>query len=101
MFSLPDIIPKEELSAFCRKSHITKLSLFGSALRDELRLDSDIDILVEFEEDHIPGLITFCGMQNELSDMIGREVDLRTSQDLSRYFRDEVVDTALVQYEQK
>ncbi|MFQ6608847.1 MAG: nucleotidyltransferase family protein [Fidelibacterota bacterium] len=101
MFSLPDIIPKEELSAFCRKNHITKLSLFGSALRGELHPDSDIDILVEFEEDHIPGLITFCGMQNELSDMIGREVDLRTPQDLSRYFRDEVVETALVQYEQK
>ncbi len=62
---------------------------------------SDIDILVEFEEDHIPGLITFCGMQNELSDMICREIDLRTPQDLSRYFRDEVVETALVQYEQR
>ncbi len=101
MFSLPDIISKEKLSTFCRKNHITKLSLFGSALRDELRSDSDIDILVEFEDDHIPGLITFCGMQNELSDTIGREVDLRTPQDLSRYFRDEVVETALVQYEQK
>lgn len=101
MFSLPDIISKEDLSKFCRKNHITKLSLFGSALRDELRQGSDIDILVEFEEDHIPGLITFCGIQNELSDIIGREVDLRTPQDLSRYFRNEVVETALVQYEQK
>jgi hypothetical protein len=70
-------------------------------LRDELHPDSDIDILVEFEDDHIPGLVTFCGMQNELSDTIGREVDLRTPQDLSRYFRNEVVETALVQYEQK
>lgn len=101
MFSLSDIISKEDLSKFCLKNYITKLSLFGSALRDELRQGSDIDILVEFEEDHIPGLITFCGIQNELSDIIGREVDLRTPQDLSRYFRNEVVETALVQYEQK
>ncbi|MBC8549530.1 MAG: nucleotidyltransferase family protein [Nitrospira sp.] len=101
MFSLPNVISKEELSTFCRKNHITKLSLFGSALRDELRPNSDIDILVEFEENHIPGLITFCGMQNELSDIIEKEVDLRTPQDLSRYFRDEVVETASVQYVQE
>ena len=101
MFSLPNVISKEELSTFCRKNHITKLSLFGSALRDELRPNSDIDILVEFEENQIPGLITFCGMQNELSDIIGKEVDLRTPQDLSRYFRDEVVETASVQYVQE
>ena len=70
MFSLADYIPKEEIAKFCRKNHITKLSLFGSALRDELRPDSDIDILVEFEKKHIPGLITFCGMQNELYDIM-------------------------------
>ena len=101
MFSLTDYISKEEIAEFCQKNHIIKLALFGSALRDELKSESDIDILVEFEEDHIPGLITFCGMQNKLSDIIGREIDLRTPQDLSRYFWDEVVETALVQYEQR
>ncbi len=101
MFSLADYIPKEEIAEFCRRNHIIKLALFGSALRDELKPESDIDILVEFEEDHIPGLITDSGMQKELSDMIGREIDLRTPQDLGRYFRDEVVETALVQYEQR
>ena len=98
MFSLLDYVSKEKLEEFCKKHHIKKLAIFGSAIKGMLRADSDIDILVEFEEDNIPGLLTFCGMQNELSDMIGREVDLRTAQDLSRYFRQEVEKTAEVQY---
>ena len=98
MFNLSDFIPIEKLEEFCERNHIKKLAVFGSAIKGTLHADSDIDILVEFEEDHIPGLITFCGMQNELSDMIGREVDLRTPQDLSRYFRHEVEKTAEVQY---
>jgi hypothetical protein len=99
MFNLADYISKEKIAEFCRRNHIIKLALFGSALRDELKSDSDIDILVEFEEGHVPGLITFAGMEIELSDMIGRKVDLRTSRDLSRYFRDEVVNDAEVQYD--
>ena len=98
MFSLLDYVSKEKLEEFCKKHHIKKLAIFGSAIKGMLRADSDIDILVEFEENNTPGLLTFCGMQNELSDMIGREVDLRTPQDLSRYFRQDVEKAAEVQY---
>lgn len=98
MFRLTDYISKGELEEFCLKNHIKKLSLFGSALRDELRPDSDIDVLVEFEKEHVPGLLRFCRIKNELTDLIGHEVDLHTANDLSRYFRDEVVKTAEVQY---
>ena len=99
MFQLTNYIPSEKLQSFCRKNHIIKLSLFGSALRDELTPESDIDLLVEFEEDHIPGLITLAGMEIELTEIIGRKVDMRTPLDLSRFFRDEVVSQAKVQYE--
>ena len=98
MFSLLDYVSKEKLEEFCKKHYIKKLAIFGSAIKGRLRADSDIDILVEFEENNTPGLLTFCGMQNELSDMIGREVDLRTPQDLSRYFRQDVEKAAEVQY---
>ena len=98
MFNLTEYISRQNLEEFCTKNHIKKLALFGSAIKGIMRTDSDIDVLVEFEENNIPGLITFCGIQNELSDMIGREIDLRTPQDLSRYFRQEVEETAEVQY---
>ncbi|MBA3060983.1 MAG: nucleotidyltransferase family protein [Nitrospirota bacterium] len=91
-------ISHDKIAEFCKRNYISKLSLFGSALRGELRPDSDIDLLVEFDPDHIPGLITLAGMEIELSEIIGRKVDLRTPQDLSRYFRQEVVDSAEVQY---
>ncbi|MEW6234370.1 MAG: nucleotidyltransferase family protein [Candidatus Omnitrophota bacterium] len=94
-------LTSEELELFCRKNHIRKLSLFGSALRGELRPDSDIDILVEFISGEEPGLIGFAGMEIELSKLIGRKADLRTPGDLSRYFREEVVNSAEVQYEQE
>jgi predicted nucleotidyltransferase/uncharacterized protein (DUF433 family) len=93
------VIPKDEIAAFCERHHIRKLSLFGSVLRDDFRLDSDVDVLVEFEPDHTPGLITFSGIQIELSDMIEREVDLQTPGSLSPYFRQQVLDTAEVQYQ--
>ena len=93
-------ILKSELAAFCRRCHIIKkLSLFSSAQRGELRPESDIDLLVEFEPGHVPGLITLAGMEIELTEMFGRKVDLRTPQDLSRYFREQVVNLAEVQYE--
>jgi predicted nucleotidyltransferase len=92
-------IPKDKLEEFCQRHHIRKLSLFGSALRGQLHPDSDIDLLVEFESGHVPGLITLAGMEIELSKMLGRKADLRTPRDLSRYFRDQVVNTAEVQYE--
>lgn len=92
-------IHKDKLAEFCRKHHIRKLSLFGSALRGELHPNSDIDLLVEFESGHVPGLITLAGMEIELTEMLGRKADLRTPRELSRYFRDQVVNTAEVQYE--
>lgn len=88
----------EVLAEFCRENHVTKLSLFGSVLREDFRFDSDVDVLVEFEEGHTPGMIGLARMEAELSTLFDREVDLRTPQDLSRYFRDEVVRTAAVQY---
>jgi hypothetical protein len=98
MFTLTDFIPRAKLEAFCLKNHITKMSLFGSALRDELTPDSDIDILVEFDKNHIPGLLDLAGMEIELKEMLGRKVDLRTPAELSRYFRDDVLGKARVQY---
>jgi predicted nucleotidyltransferase len=91
-------IPKGKIKAFCQKHHICKLSVFGSALSDDFGSDSDIDILVEFYPDHTPGLIRLAGMEIELSDILRRRVDLRTPQDLSRYFRQEVIESAEVQY---
>jgi len=72
--------------------------IFGSALHDELRPDSDIDILVEFEKDHIPGLFDMAGMEIELKEQLGRVVDLRTPAELSRYFREDVLNNAKVEY---
>jgi predicted nucleotidyltransferase len=91
-------IPREKIVEFCRRNHIIRLSLFGSALRGDFREDSDIDLLVEFDTNHVPGLIRLAGMEIELTEILGRKVDLRTPQDLSRYFRQEVVNNAEVQY---
>ena len=83
-------IPTAEIEAFCRRHHIRRLALFGSVIRDDFTPDSDIDVLVEFEPGNSPGY-AFFGMQDELSDLLGRQVDLNTPQDLSKYFRDEVL----------
>jgi len=82
--------PRDRIADFCRRNHIRKLALFGSALREDFRPDSDIDILVEFEPGHVPGL-RFFAMQAELSEILGRPVDLNTPQWLSPYFRDKVL----------
>ena len=74
------------------------MSLFGSVLRDELSSESDIDILVEFDKGHMPGLMDLAGMEIELGEMVGRKVDLRTPAELSRYFRDDVLEKARVEY---
>ncbi|TWB75522.1 hypothetical protein FBZ87_104630 [Nitrospirillum amazonense] len=88
------------LESVCRRHHIRRLALFGSTLKGTSRPDSDVDLLVEFEPGAKPGLIRLGGIANELSDLLGgREVDLRSPQDLSRYFRDEVIQIAEVQYE--
>jgi len=91
-------IPKEQIAEFCRRHHIVKLALFGSVLRDDFRPDSDVDVLVEFAPGCVVGLIRLAGIQLELSELLGRKVDLRTAADLSRYFREEVVRTAEVEY---
>jgi predicted nucleotidyltransferase len=90
-------IPREKIAEFCRRHHIRRLSLFGSVLRDDFGPDSDVDVLVEFETGHVPGL-AFFGMEAELSQILGRKVDLSTLQFLSRYFRDEVLNEAQEQY---
>ena len=66
-----------------QRHHIRQLSLFGSVLREDFRPDSDVDFLVEFEPEHIPGLIRLAGMEIELSEIIGRQADLRTAADLA------------------
>ena len=88
-------VDRSTIAAFCRRHHIRKLSLFGSVLRDDFRPDSDVDVLVEFEPGHVPGL-AFFAMQRELSEILGRKVDLNTPQCLSRYYRDEVIAEAEV-----
>src|SRR5256885_2078751 len=92
-------VDRAKIADFCRRHHICKLAFFGSVLRDDFRPDSDIDVLVEFEPGHTPGL-AFFSMEAELSNMLGRKVDLNTPQFLSRYFRDEVQAEAEVLYEQ-
>jgi len=98
-YSLKQKISQNKLAEFCRKKHIKKLSVFGSAIRGQLGPDSDIDLLVEFEKDHTPGLFSIIKMEMELTEMLGKKVDLRTPEDLSQYFRDEVVQNAKLQYQ--
>jgi len=83
-------LPKDKIAEFCKRNHIRKLSLFGSVLRDDFRRSSDIDVLVEFEPRHVPGL-NFFTMEIELSQLLGQKVDLNTPQFLSRYFREQVL----------
>ena len=84
-------LPKDKLLEFCQRHHIRRMAVFGSALREDFRPDSDIDILVGFEPGKSPGLIGFTRMERELSELIGRKVDLNTPGCLSPYFRDEVL----------
>jgi len=94
-------IPKDQIASFCRERGIRRLSIFGSALGPDFKEDSDIDVLVEFEPGHIPGLFGIARYERELSAILGgRKVDLRTPEDLSRYFRQSVLDEAEVQYAQ-
>jgi predicted nucleotidyltransferase len=87
------------LAALCRRNHIRRLSLFGSVLKGTASPDSDVDLLVEFEPGRTPGMFALAGIEAELSTLLGgRRVDLRTAQDLSRHFRNEVVRTAAIQY---
>ena len=84
---------QEELTKLCEKFYVSKLSVFGSTLRGEAREDSDLDILVEFIPGHVPGF-AFIDLQDKLTVIFGRKVDLRTTSELSKYFRDTVVKEA-------
>ena len=98
--SIGSNIDIEILKQFCQKYHIKKLSVFGSYLTDRYdESKSDIDLLAEFDKEHIPDLFSFSGMELELSEKLGHKIDLRTAGDLSRFFRDDVLNKAKVIYE--
>lgn len=101
MATLPVSIDPEEIEVFCRQNHVVSLSLFGSILTERFSDQSDIDILVEFDPAHVPGYFDLARMERELSERLGRKVDLRTPGELSRYFRDAVVANARLQYERR
>jgi len=90
-------IPRQKIGEFCKRYHIRKLAFFVSVLRNDFGPNSDVDVLVEFEPDHIPGL-AFFSMQAELSEILGRKVDLNTTGFISKYFRKEVDREAWVEY---
>ena len=88
------------LVSVCRRHHIRRLALFGSVLKGTARPDSDVDLLVEFHPDAKPSLLDLAEIEEELSTLLaGRRADVRTAEELSRYFRDEVLREAQVQYE--
>jgi predicted nucleotidyltransferase len=91
-------IDRRRIRDFCERHHIRRLALFGFVLRDDFRPDSDVDVLVELEPGHVPGF-GFFSIQRELSSLLGKAVDLNTPGFLSKYFRDDVVRSAEVQYE--
>ncbi|MBI5949592.1 MAG: nucleotidyltransferase family protein [Chloroflexi bacterium] len=86
-------IPERPIEEFCRRHHIRRLSLFGSVLRDDFRPESDIDVLVEFEDGHAPGF-AFVALEEELSRLLGRRVDLKTTGDLNTRVREDVLSRA-------
>jgi predicted nucleotidyltransferase len=92
-------IPYPQIHAFCERYHVRRLALFGSVLRRDFRPDSDVDVLVEFDPADVPGFFRFVAMQDELSDLFARRVDLNTPQSLSRHFRQKVLQTAMAVYE--
>jgi uncharacterized protein len=93
-------IPQKKIADFCKRNHIRKLLFFGSVLRNDFGPASDVDVLVEFESGVVAGFLRLAAMENELSGILKRKVDLRTPAELSRYFRQEVLDSAEIQYAQ-
>ena len=87
-----------DLAPICQRHGIRRLAVFGSRLKGTARPDSDLDLLVEFEPDRVPGLLGLSGIELELTEALGVKVDLRTAQELSPYFRDEVMNQAQVAY---
>jgi len=95
---LPIEIPEQELNEFCRRNHIRRLSFFGSVVRDDFGPESDIDVLVEFQRENIPGLISFAGMEIELSELLGRKVDLNTPGFFESPLRERIQREAVLHY---
>jgi len=91
-------VNQDQIAEFCRKHHIRKLSFFGSVLREDFGPESDVDVLVEFDPDHVPGILGMARLERELSTLLARKVDLRTPEDLSRYFREAVLKDAKIYY---
>src|SRR5437773_1098056 len=91
-------VDRGKLAEFCRRHEIVSLAFFGSVLRDDFGPSSDVDVLVEFAPHSTVGLIALAGLEIELSKIVGRRVDMRTPNDLSRYFRDRVIAEAVTQY---
>jgi hypothetical protein len=96
--SLSIEVDRESIARLCRRCAVRRLSFFGSVVRDDFGPDSDVDVLVEFEPDANVGLFEFVDLQRDLSELIGRAVDLHTPASLSHFFRDKVVSTAEVAY---
>lgn len=95
-------VPRDRSATFCSDNGIKWLAIFGSALRDDFGPQSDIDALVRFSPDRVPGLLALAGMEMELSKIFdGHKIDLRTEAELSDYSRSDVLRTAEVQYEQE
>ncbi len=92
-------IPKNQIAEYCKRNQVRRLSLFGSVLREDFGPDSDVDVLVEFEPGTRIGLIRLSGLEIELSNIIGRKVDLNTPGFLSKYYRDQILTEADVQYD--
>jgi len=93
------VLAEDKIREFCERHYIRRLAIFGSALRDDFGPDSDVDVLVDFVPGHTPGFFKLFEMEEELSGLLGgHKIDMRTPEDLSRYFRDKVVATAEVQY---
>ena len=92
-------LPNDRIAEFCKRHRIRRLSLFGSVLRGDFGPDSDIDVLVEFELGARVGLISLAGLELELGEIIGRKVDLNTPGFLSKYYRDRIINEAVVQYD--
>lgn len=92
-------VSQAEIDQFCRRNHIRRLSFFGSVLREDVRPESDIDLLVDFDPEHVPGYFTLSAMERELSGLLDRKVDLRTPGEISDYYRNRVLASSEVWYE--
>jgi len=93
-------ISSSAIADLCGRHHIRRLSFFGSVLRDDFGPGSDVDVLVEFEPGHVPGLLRMVELENEFSALLGRNADLRTPAELSRHFRESILREAQLQYAQ-